>query len=630
MTTPGAVAESDSPATVEAAAQPPARDRYRIALLAILSTAAFGAAMAVVGGIALRNPVLLDAAVTLGMASGMLLGVFLSQTARLNPVPSQATKAAPLEPDRDPAPGAIAGPAEEATAEKASEGGRHLPVDRLVIDFMNRARAWTPDAQLIRNVALTTALLGALATALIWQLGFTADVALTAVNAALGVAGCGLGVGLAATVVGYLADIRPADLPEGRTLCQGGRVVGWILFLASLSMLGQWLELRQIVRAIELVVVAVNLIACYQLFAENWEREPRLKPLSLDLGILSVLGSRTNALASFVDSAESQLGIDLRSTWALTVVRSSAEPLVVGLCAVGWLTTSLTVVRVEEQALVERLGVPVAGPALAPGLHLHWPWPVDRVIRIASRRVQVLTVGHEGAEEESSGPEDVLWARQHAANEYTLLLGDGRDLITVDAAVQFRIADARAWHYHSQNPADALRAIAHRAVMRTTVNRTLAEALSENMVEMTARMRAMVQSEADALGLGVELLGFTVGGMHPPVAVAADYQSVVSAELGKVTSIVNAQAYRNRIVPVADTLALIGSNTSRADGALALGRAAGEASGFRTVQAQYQAAPSEYMFRRRLEALEKTLLMRRFTILDFRIQRDGGEVWVTQ
>ena len=78
-----------------------------------------------------------------------------------------------------------------------------------------------------------------------------------------------------------------------------------------------------------------------------------------------------------------------------------------------------------------------------------------------------MTVGHEG--EEEGGPENVLWARQHAANEYTLLLGNGRDLITVDAAVQFRIADARAWRYHCQNPADALRAIAYRAVMRSTV-----------------------------------------------------------------------------------------------------------------------------------------------------------------
>jgi regulator of protease activity HflC (stomatin/prohibitin superfamily) len=314
----------------------------------------------------------------------------------------------------------------------------------------------------------------------------------------------------------------------------------------------------------------------------------------------------------------------------LTVVRRSVEPLLIALGLVAWFSTAISIVGVEEQGLVERLGVPLGGPPLTPGLHVHFPWPIDIVVRLPVRRVQALTVGHEGKEEgEDAGPENVLWARQHAANEYTLLLGNGRDLITVDAAVQFRISDARAWRYHSQNPADALRAIAYRAVMRTTVNRTLADALSENVVTTTARMRAMVQAEANALGLGVEVLSFTVGGMHPPVAVAPDYQAVVSAELGKVTAVVNAQAERNRTVPSAEASRVTGLNAATASAATDIATASGEAWSFRTLQSQFQAAPDEYFYRRRLEVLEAVLPGRRFTILDRRFQRDGGELWLT-
>ena len=56
---------------------------------------------------------------------------------------------------------------------------------------------------------------------------------------------------------------------------------------------------------------------------------------------------------------------------------------------------------------------------------------------------------------------------EHAPNEFTPLLGNGLDLITVDAAMAYRITDAYAWRYHTQNPADALKAIAYCAVMRT-------------------------------------------------------------------------------------------------------------------------------------------------------------------
>jgi regulator of protease activity HflC (stomatin/prohibitin superfamily) len=320
------------------------------------------------------------------------------------------------------------------------------------------------------------------------------------------------------------------------------------------------------------------------------------------------------------------LGIDLRSTWALTVVRRTLEPLLIGLFLLGWLSTSLTVIGVQEQGLVERLGVPVSGQPLASGLHLHWPWPIDKIYRLPVQRILDQQVGHEG--EEAEGPENVLWAVEHAPNEYTLLLGNGRDLITVDADVQYRIKDALAWRYHSQNPADAVRAIAYRAVMRSTVDRTLSDTLSQNLVVLTGQMRQTVQRDADAMGLGIDVVGFTIGGMHPPVPVAADYEAVVSAELGKVTAVANANAFRNSTVPEAEATAIVNENTARAEGAQALGRAAGEAWSFRTLESQYRASPQEYFFRRRLEVLENNLAGRGFTVVDSRFQRDGGELWL--
>jgi hypothetical protein len=73
----------------------------------------------------------------------------------------------------------------------------------------------------------------------------------------------------------------------------------------------------------------------------------------------------------------------------------------------------------------------------------------------------------------------------------------------------------------------------------------------------------------------------------------------------------------------------MGRNGAMAAGAGDLAKAAGEAWSFRTLQSQYRAAPDEYMFRRRLETLESVLPSRRYTILDHRFQRDGGELWVT-
>jgi regulator of protease activity HflC (stomatin/prohibitin superfamily) len=429
--------------------------------------------------------------------------------------------------------------------------------------------------------------------------------------------------GAAAVAARYFAN--SVHLAEAPHLAHGARVVAWILLAAAVSVGAAWLEQVQTVQILHLTILTILATACMQVLAT---RHAEHSEDALDIGVLSLLGSRANVLGSVLDAAQRQLGIDLRSTWALTILRRSLEPMVLSLALLGWLSTAVSVVGLQEQGLIERLGVPVVGSPLDPGIHLHWPWPVDRVYRIPVQRIQTQQVGHEG--QEAEGPENVLWAVEHAPNEYTLVLGNGRDLITIDAAVQYRIVDPWAWRYNCQNPVDAIRAIAYRAVMKNTVNRTLSEALSENVALLTAQMRDDVQRDADALHLGVKVLAFTVGGMHPPVPVAADYESVVSAELGKVTAVVNAQAYQNQIVPQATAGVLSAENTARAGAAQALALAAGQAWSFRTLESQYHVAPAEFEFRRRLETLEKGLAGLRFIVVDQRFLRDGGELWLTQ
>ena len=570
-----------------------ARGTYRSVLIVLLAAAVVGAVSAVVALSFFDNPLLLDLAVALALASGCLLGIV--RTGRPRTVDTTV-----------------------AVDNKPPE-----PIGTL--DFISYIRRWLDRRGDVG--ALSTAVGASGVVAILLTLTRATYYGALALGQALaGAAICGIGAVLTATAVHYLQEIDVGALRESQALARAGRVLMWMFVVAAMSMGLLWVEQPTAVRVLHGVLVLINVGVCYGLLTAEPLPDPVADRFPIDLDLFSVLGARTNILGSALDSVERQFGIDLRSTWALAFLRQSVEPFVIVLCIVGWLSTALTVVGVDEQALLERFGVPVAGDPLQPGLHVHWPWPIDRALRMPVLRVQALGVGHEG--EERGGPEDVLWARQHAENEYTLLLGNGRDLITIDAAVQFRIADPRAWHYNSQNPADALKAIAYRAVMRTTVNRTLTEALSENVVATTATMRAMMQQDADALGLGIEVLDFTIGGMHPPVLVAPAYQAVVSAELGKTTTIVNAQAFRNQTVPAAESAAVTSLNGARAEGAVALERAVGEAAGFLTLQSQYRAAPEDYMFRRRLETMEKTLTFRSFTIVDSRFLRDGGELWV--
>jgi len=628
-----------------------AKDRYREVLIVLIALSGLGAVAAIVSALMLDDIVHLDAAVSLAVGSIVLVEVYLRRPATaasrkkskkpLAPIRRAETPPAPTEPTEAQAapvapvesttpvaaeidtvnpPAAVAGPPPSAATTPLTPGPWSFATPAW-ISRVNQAMNW-------RHQGVAAGLLGVLL--MIWLFVLEPPTLLPYVVGPWKAAIAGViwvcAAGLAAAAARYLGNIDAAALPEASALCRGARVVAWILLIGAASIAFRLLSQATGVTLLHWVVLLINVAVVSGLVWAG--RTPaRAHRAPLDIGVLSLLGSRTNPAGSVLDSAQRQLGIDLRSTWALAIIRRGVEPLVIGLCIVGWLSTALTVVGVDEQGLVERLGVPIGDAPLEPGLHLHWPWPVDHVFRIPVRRVQSLTIGHEG--EEAAGPENVLWAVEHAPNEFTLLLGNGRDLLTIDAAVQFRIRDARAWRYNCQNPAAALTALGYRAVMRSTVNLTLSEALSQNVATLTHHMRTMVQQEADALGLGVEVLDFTVGGMHPPVPVATAYQSVVSAELQKGTAVISAQAYRNATLPAAEAQSLAARNGALAEGAEALGTAAGEAWSFRTLEAQYHASPpQEFFFRRRLEALEDALAGKSVAIVDSRFMKDGGEIWI--
>ena len=60
------------------------RDSYRGVVLVLLVTAALGTMVALVGGVLLANSAILAVAITLGLASGALVGVLNAQHVRTN------------------------------------------------------------------------------------------------------------------------------------------------------------------------------------------------------------------------------------------------------------------------------------------------------------------------------------------------------------------------------------------------------------------------------------------------------------------------------------------------------------------------------------------------------------------
>ena len=297
--------------------------------------------------------------------------------------------------------------------------------------------------------------------------------------------------------------------------------------------------------------------------------------------------------------------------------------LVASLILLVWASTMLVVVGPQEQGLRLRLGRLASRAPVLPGLHLKWPWPIETVERYPVTRVQTLGLGFAGPAKES-----LLWGRRHAGEEYQLLLGDGRELVSVDATVSYRIRDVLAFALGSQNPRETLDALAYRLLMQETVAIDLDRLLTADRAAFARRFAVALQQASDAQGLGFEILHVGFTSLHPPVGIAGAYEDVVSAEIERETRAARARVARETTVPAAEAEAARTVREAEAEAARRLADAAGAAAGFRAALEAARASPELFRFRRRLEALEDGLAERSLFVVDYRLRTGAGELWI--
>ena len=209
-----------------------------------------------------------------------------------------------------------------------------------------------------------------------------------------------------------------------------------------------------------------------------------------------------------------------------------------------------------------------------------------------------------------------------------MLLGDGRELVSVDATVSYRIRDVVAFALAFENPRETLEALAYRLLMAATVATNLDRLLTADRESFARRFAADLQQACDVEGLGLEILHVGFVSLHPPVEIAEAYEAVVSAETERVTRAAQARADREGTLPAAQADATREIQGAEGEAARRLADARGAAAGFLAARQAYQAAPDLFRLRRRLEAVEEALTDRRLFVIDERLRAGAGDLWI--
>ncbi|MBL8809924.1 MAG: hypothetical protein JNM43_07100 [Planctomycetaceae bacterium] len=210
---------------------------------------------------------------------------------------------------------------------------------------------------------------------------------------------------------------------------------------------------------------------------------------------------------------------------------------------IGWLSTGVTIVSVEELALYYRNGHQVEH-ALAPGLHLHLPVPFGRTKKVPARRVQVTTVGYL-LDAQRLSQQKYLWTESHGDKEVSFVVGDGTEVVAINAIVQHcpktTVTGLQQYITLADSPEEIVRRTAMNVLLSESRTLNVAQLLTMNRSEWSQRLHERLSSELDHRNLGIEIKCVDVVSVHPPVEIAAAYLEIIDANVRAEAEVIEAR-----------------------------------------------------------------------------------------
>lgn len=299
----------------------------------------------------------------------------------------------------------------------------------------------------------------------------------------------------------------------------------------------------------------------------------------------------------------------------------SKKPLIIiPLVLLGlWLASGIYRVQQEEQGVVLRFGKQVA--VKDPGLHWHWPSPIETVLTPKVTRVNRVEVGFRSA----GGTIGRSESGREISNESLMLTGD-ENIVDINFVVLWFIDRPEDFLFKIRDPEITVKAVAE-SVMREIVGQTpFAEATTEGRQQIEDAARGQMQSILNSYGAGIAVQEVQVQKVDPPDEVIDAFRDVQRAQADRERAQNEAETYQNDILPRARGDAVKLEQEAEAYAQEVVARADGDAQRFIAVYNEYAKAPEVTSRRLYLETMEVVLKDMNKVLIDGSANGAGGVV----
>ena len=255
-----------------------------------------------------------------------------------------------------------------------------------------------------------------------------------------------------------------------------------------------------------------------------------------------------------------------------------------------WLWTGVYQVKQPERGVVQRFGRLVE--VTMPGLHFRFPWPVESV--------NVVNV-----------------ASVNSSDFKSRVLTSDVNLVDLHFAVQYMFADPVKKLFRVREPEATLSEVSESAIREIVGRSTLDELLvGSTRPDITRRTKELIQQVLDYYNSGVVVTTVNLEDVQVPEAVIPSQRDANKAQADKERFILEAEAYANSILPVAQGAAARMQQDAQAYKSQVTAIAEGQASRFSQLEGAYEQAPEVTRRRLYMDTVESVLARAHKVLID--------------
>ncbi|MDI6793409.1 MAG: FtsH protease activity modulator HflK [bacterium] len=310
----------------------------------------------------------------------------------------------------------------------------------------------------------------------------------------------------------------------------------------------------------------------------------------------------------------------------------------------GYILSGWYVIKPDEVGILLRFGK-LKGDEINPGPGYHWPYPIEKLIRVNKERVERIEIGFRSKTKEEepdlvwkktliapetsvksglqpyelkeepvkSEEKEYLWGSRHRRGSYTkdikeaLILTGDENIIDLNMVVQYKIKSAREFLFRAVNPSLLLKATAEFAIREIAGHGRMDDILTEKRSQVEEKMKIILQKELDKYQAGMLIKTVRLQDVHPPLEVVGAFRDVASAREDKDRMINQALGYQNELLPEAAGQArkmVIEAEAYREEKA---NRARGEATKFLAIRSGHKDSKEVTELRMYFETMEEAL-----------------------